>query len=93
MNDENCITIDKKGHKEKRVYESSGTFLIYGYKSEEGVTAEKKLKILLRNKGGKIREFFIIPMKDNKYLVFESEEKGERGILKDGTCVSISDLL
>ncbi len=92
MNDDECITVSKTGKRERRVYVNSGRFLIYDYLPEDG-KGSKKMKIILKDNGGEQKEFFIIPTKGKKYLVFQSESKGERGVFKDGKCINIEELL
>lgn len=92
MDENGCYTVSKAGIREKRVYVNSGKFLIYEYVADNGKSSQK-LKIILKDNEGNHREFFIIPTKGKKYLVFEAESKGERGVFKGVKCIGVEEFL
>lgn len=91
--EKDCITINKRGITERREYVCSGKFLLYKYEAANAKGKGSKLKIVLKNSSGEIKEYYIIPTRDNRYLTFQSEEKGDRGIYRDGKCMKLSDFL
>lgn len=80
---EEVITITKKGKKEARILKDEGKFYIYFYVDpNSGRETEKKFKLLLS--GLEKREFFMLPLKDGKYLLIPTEYQGERKVWDNG---------
>ena len=75
---EEVLTTSKKGKVEVRNLIDRGTFVRYEYLDPKtGARTENKIKIVLRHEAG-LKEYFIIPMKDERKLVIPVESKGPR---------------
>jgi hypothetical protein len=76
---ETVMTKSKKGKVEIRSVDSRGQFVICKYVDPKSMKlADTKRKLLLKDDGGKVTEYFIIPLKDPKralLIVPETEEK------------------
>ncbi|MBU5575241.1 MAG: hypothetical protein QXF15_01990 [Candidatus Aenigmatarchaeota archaeon] len=79
---EKVLTKTKKGKLEARSLIDSGKYVRYEYIDiKTGKREENKIKLVLKNSNGKIEEFFIFPLKGNKFLMVPTEVKKERYIL------------
>ena len=77
---ESVLTKDRKGNIEVRNTISSGKFVLHDYrdpKTFKPVESGKK-KLYLKDENGKIKEYFIIPLKDGKALFIEPKEKDKK---------------
>ncbi len=78
---ESVLTRNKKGELEVRNLLSKGRFVKYNYLNPEtGEVVEKgKMSIILRDDKGQEEHYFLIPLKDGRYLALESkDEKKDR---------------
>jgi hypothetical protein len=78
---ESVLTKDKKGNLEVRNVISRGQFVMYDYrdvKTFKQVESNKK-KLYLRDKNGKIEEYYIIPLKiGNRSLLITPDKPEEK---------------
>lgn len=78
---ESVLTKDKKGNSEVRNLISRGQFVVYDYrdvKTFKQVESNKK-KLYLKDKDGKVTEYYIIPLKSgNRSLLIKSEKPEEK---------------
>ncbi|MFP3300022.1 MAG: hypothetical protein RXN92_02945 [Thermoplasmatales archaeon] len=88
ISESDCLTKSKKGLIEKRIYVSSGKYLIYKYEPVEGKDENSKFKIILKDELSHTNEYYIIPTKGDKYIAIKGQEKGNIGVFKDGECLS-----
>jgi hypothetical protein len=80
------LTKDKGGNLEVRNLISRGQFLMYDYrdvKTFKKVENNKK-KIHLKDKEGKITEYYIIPLKIGNRSLLITSDKAEKGLEKFG---------
>lgn len=76
---EEVMTESRKGKKEVRRLIDRGAFVRYEYiDPDTGERGENKIKLIL--KGKTVEEYFIIPVKGERFLMLKAEEKGERKI-------------
>ena len=70
-----ALTKSKRGVIELRTIESKGRYVLYKYVDPKTLEpTDRKMRLCLRDEEGKIREFFIIPMKDDRRsLLLETE--------------------
>jgi hypothetical protein len=77
---EEVLTKTKKGKIEARQLIDRGRFVRYEYiDPESGKKSENKVKLVLISESNE-EEFFVIPVKDGRYLMLPTESKGERKI-------------
>jgi hypothetical protein len=87
---ESVLTKDKKGNLEIRNLVSRGQFVMYDYRelnSFRQVESNKK-KLYLKDKDGKIEEFYIIPLKtgNRSLLIIPDKPEGKpRKVWNDKT--------
>ncbi|MCD6383720.1 MAG: hypothetical protein J7L88_04595 [Thermoplasmata archaeon] len=96
MEEEDAITVSKKGVKEIRELEEAGRYAIYLYRDlESGEVRERKRKLVLLSDDGEWREFFIIPTKTpGRDLLLHAEEKERgRGIKTERGVISLKEIL
>jgi hypothetical protein len=76
---ENVLTKGKGGKLEVSALDSRGGYVMCKYLDAKTLKpADKKRKLILKDRNGKVLEYFIIPLKDPKralLLTTESEEK------------------
>jgi capsule polysaccharide export protein KpsC/LpsZ len=86
------LTKSKKGKLEVRSLINSGRFVRYRYiDPETGRATENKHKLVLITEE-KMEEFFIIPLKDGRFLMIPTESKGERMVWDGEKALSIDEL-
>ena len=74
------LTKTKKGTIEVRSLVDKGEFIRYEYLDPEtGKKTQNKVKLVLK-KGNEYEEYFIIPLKDGRFLMLPTEPKGPRKI-------------
>ena len=81
---ESALTKDRKGNSEVRNLVSRGKFVMYDYrdvKTFKRVESNKK-KLYLKDKDGKISEFYIIPLKTGNRSLLITPEKSEEKVRK-----------
>lgn len=89
---EQVLTKSKKGKVEVRSLIDSGRFVRYEYiDPETGKLTQNKHKLLLIT-GDRMEEFFIVPLKDGRYLMIPTETKGERMVWDGEKAVGIDEL-
>jgi len=89
---EQVLTKSKKGKVEVRKLVDNGRFVRYEYiDPETGKLTQNKHKLLLII-GDRMEEFFIVPLKDGRYLMIPTETKGERMIWDGEKAVGINEL-
>ncbi|HID56765.1 TPA: hypothetical protein EYP37_09575 [Candidatus Poribacteria bacterium] len=89
---ERVLTKSKKGKVEVRSLIDSGRFVRYEYiDPETGKLTQNKHKLLLIT-GDRMEEFFIVPLKDGRYLMIPTETKGERMVWDGEKAVGIDEL-
>ncbi|RLF48992.1 MAG: hypothetical protein DRN20_03265 [Thermoplasmata archaeon] len=82
------LTISKKGKVEVRNLVDRGKFVMYEYLDPKtGKRSENKVKLVLLGKEKK--EFFLIPLKDGRYLCLPTEYKGRRQVWDGEKAVEI----
>jgi len=76
---EAVLTKGKGGKLEVRTLDSRGSYVMCKYLDPKTMKpADKKRKLMLRDRNGKVLEYFIIPLKDTRralLLTADSEEK------------------
>ncbi len=77
---ESVVTKSKKGVLEARILMDKGEFVRYKYKDIKTGKEDKKYKIVLKKNGEIVEEYFVIPLKDGRFLMIESELKGKRKV-------------
>lgn len=80
---ENVLTTGKAGKIEVRTLDSRGEYVICKYLDSKTMKlADQKRKLILKDKDGKVIEYFIIPLKDpNRSLLISAKtEDKERQI-------------
>jgi hypothetical protein len=78
---ETVLTKDKKGNLEVRNFISRGQFVMYDYRDTKTFkqVESSKRKIYLKDKEGKITEYYIIPLKiGNRSLLITSDKAEEK---------------
>lgn len=81
---EEVIAVTKKGVEEVRQFVDGGEFLIYEYLDPQtGKPTSNKKKIVLKGERER-REFFLIRMKDGRFLLIPLESKGRVKVWRDG---------
>ena len=89
---EQVLTKSKKGKVEVRKLIDSGRFVRYEYiDPETGKLTQNKYKLLLII-GDRMEEFFIVPLKDGRYLMIPTETKGERMVWDGEKAVGVGEL-
>jgi len=81
---ESVLTKDRKGNLEVRNLISRGQFVIYDYrdvKTFKQVENNKK-KLYLKDKNGKVTEYYIIPLKSVNRSLLITPEKPEEKVRK-----------
>ena len=78
------LTKDKKGNLEVRNLNSRGQFVMYDYRDVESFkqVENKKKKLYLKEKDGKINEYYIIPLKTGNRFLLITPEKPEEKVRK-----------
>jgi hypothetical protein len=83
---ESVLTKGKGGKLEVRALESRGSYVMCKYLIPDTLKpADKKIKLSLKDEKGDVREYFIIPLKDQKrsLLIAAEKEEKERKIWND----------
>ena len=76
---ENVLTKGKAGKLEVRSLESRGSYVICKYLDPKTMKpAEQKRKLMLRDKDGRVIEYFIIPLKDPNRALLISAKTAEK---------------
>ena len=78
---ESVLTNDRKGNLEVRNVVSRGKFVMYDYRDVEtfNQVENNKKKLYLKDKDGKVIEYYIIPLKsDNRSLLITPEKPEEK---------------
>jgi len=76
---EAVLTEGKAGKLEVRALDSRGSYVICKYLDPKTMKpADRKLKLTLRDTEGRVREYFIIPLKDPKRALLISSEPDEK---------------
>lgn len=76
---ENVLTKGKAGKLEVRSLESRGSYVICKYLDPKTMkSAEQKRKLMLRDKDGRVIEYFIIPLKDPNRALLISAKTAEK---------------
>jgi hypothetical protein len=76
---EDVLTRGKRGKLEVRALESRGSYVMCKYLNPETLeSADKKVKLSLKNEKGEVNEYFIIPLKDSTRSLLISAEKEEK---------------
>ncbi|MCD6507716.1 hypothetical protein J7M22_13995 [Candidatus Poribacteria bacterium] len=89
---EQVLTKNRKGKVEVRKLIDNGRFVRYEYiDPETGKLTQNKYKLLLIT-DDRMEEFFIVPLKDGRYLMIPTEAKGERMIWDGERAVGINEL-
>jgi len=89
---EQVLTKSKKGKVEVRKLIDSGRFVRYEYiDPETGKLTQNKHKLLLII-GDRMEEFFIVPLKDGRYLMIPTETKGKRMVWDGEKAVGVGEL-
>ncbi len=71
------LTKGRKGL-EVRSLVSRGRYVLYEYRDPETLElVDKKQKLMLKDENGSVKEFFLIPLKDGRFLMFESKKAKE----------------
>ncbi len=81
---ESVLTKNKKGKLEVRNLVSRGQFVMYDYHDPKTFkhVENKKKKLYLKGEDGKVEEYYIVPLKDEKRSLFISPEKVEEKFRK-----------
>ncbi len=76
---ESVLTRGKSGKIELRALVSRGEFVICKYLDPDTLQpADKKLKLTLKRDDGEVEEYFLIPLKDGRYLMITPKKKEEK---------------
>jgi hypothetical protein len=76
---ENVLTKGKAGKLEVRSVESRGRYVICKYLDPKTMKlADQKRKLMLRDKDGRVIEYFIIPLKDPNRALLISTKTAEK---------------
>jgi hypothetical protein len=76
---ENVLTKGKAGKLEVRSLESRGSYVVCKYLDPKSMKlADQKRKLMLRDKDGRVIEYFIIPLKDPNRALLISTKTGEK---------------
>jgi len=76
---ESVLTKGKSGKIELRALVTRGKFVICKYLDPETLQlADKKLKLTLKRDDGEIEEYFLIPLKNGRYLMITPKKKEEK---------------
>ncbi len=76
---ENVLTKGKAGKLEVRSLESRGSYVICKYLDPKTMKlADQKRKLMLRDKDGRVIEYFIIPLKDPNRALLISAKTAEK---------------
>jgi len=73
---ESVLTKSKSGKVEVRALSSKGKYILYHYLDPAtGKPSSKKEKLILKSKEGKILQWFLIPLQQDKHLMIPAELK------------------
>jgi hypothetical protein len=73
------VTESRKGKREVRRLVDRGVFVRYEYiDPATGERTENKVKLVLKKDRGSAEEYFILPVKGDRFLLLKAEERGER---------------
>jgi len=76
---ENVLTKGKGGKLEVRSLDSRGSYVMCKYLDPKTMKlADRKRKLILRDRSGKTLQYFIIPLKDPKRALLVSAEPDEK---------------
>ncbi|RKY03541.1 hypothetical protein DRP77_05910 [Candidatus Poribacteria bacterium] len=90
---EEVLTKSKKGKVEVRSLVDAGKFVRYEYLDPQtGSPTESKRKLVLIKGDGSTEEYFIIPLKDGRFLMIPTPSKGERMVWDGEKAVDIFSL-
>ena len=77
---ESVLTKNKKGDIEVRNLISRGKFVMYDYRDPKTFqqVENKKVKLYLKDEEGKIEEYYLIPLKGERFLMIKPKEVEEK---------------
>ena len=82
---ESVITVNKRGKRLLRKLLGRGKFVWYEYRNPETLEKEEngKIRIFLKDEKGKIYSYFLIPLKNNRFLVIKADEDQNKIVWND----------
>jgi hypothetical protein len=82
---EEVLTKTKKGKIEVRNLIARGKFVWYDYRDPKTFekTEKGKSRIFLKDEEGNVLSYFLIPLKENRFLLIEAEKEKDKKVWND----------